>query len=73
MTPARPATLRSSLRASTFRVHHLPDVVALTPFGAAAQALTDTALGDRPWSPLVVLTLWTVVLLAAAIRWFRWE
>ncbi|WP_158852770.1 ABC transporter permease [Saccharothrix deserti] len=46
----------------------------LTPFGAAAQALDQAAAGSWPsWNHLVVLTLWTVLLLAAAARWFRWE
>ncbi|MEV0093239.1 ABC transporter permease [Streptomyces sp. NPDC050738] len=52
----------------------LADVVELTPFGAAAQALNQAAAGDWPgWIHLGVLALWTVVLSAAATRWFRWE
>ncbi len=56
----------------------LPDavrqIVELTPFGAAAQALNEAATGSWPtWTRLAVLVLWTVVLLAVAARWFRWE
>ncbi|GAA1001199.1 ABC transporter permease [Acrocarpospora macrocephala] len=49
-------------------------VVELTPFGAAAQALGQAMRGDWPaWSLLAVTALWTVALIAAAARWFRWE
>ena len=56
----------------------LPDavrqVIELIPFGAAAQALNQAAGGSWPsWTHLAVLVLWTVVLMAAAARWFRWE
>ncbi|AGZ40798.1 ABC transporter permease [Actinoplanes friuliensis] len=56
----------------------LPDVVrqiiALLPFGAAAQALNQAASGSWPaWSHLAVLVLWTVVPMVVAARWFRWE
>ncbi|MGC9381661.1 ABC transporter permease [Streptomyces sp. MH13] len=52
----------------------LADIVGWTPFGAAAQALNDAAAGDWPdWSHLGVLAGWTVLLTAAASRWFRWE
>lgn len=52
----------------------LADLVELLPFGAAAQALNQAAAGDWPhWSHLSVLALWTLVLSAAATRWFRWE
>jgi ABC-2 type transport system permease protein len=52
----------------------LADIVGWTPFGAAAQALNDAAAGDRPgWGHLGVLAGWTVLLTAAASRWFRWE
>ncbi|MGC9498833.1 ABC transporter permease [Streptomyces sp. WG7] len=52
----------------------LADIVGWTPFGAAAQALNDAAAGDWPdWSHLGVLAVWTVLLTAAASRWFRWE
>ncbi|MFD9792560.1 ABC transporter permease [Streptomyces sp. NPDC059070] len=59
-------------------VRAMPEVLARIveslPFGAAAQALTQAAAGDWPgWSHLGVLALWTVVLSAAATRWFRWE
>ncbi|WP_328536582.1 ABC transporter permease [Streptomyces sp. NBC_00344] len=52
----------------------LARIVELTPFGAAAQALDQAALGHWPaWSRLGVLALWAVVLSAGANRWFRWE
>jgi len=59
-------------------VQAMPDVMArivtLTPFGAAAEALGETATGHWPaWSHLGVLAAWVVVLSAGAIRWFRWE
>ncbi|MET9776422.1 ABC transporter permease [Streptomyces sp. NPDC006367] len=59
-------------------VEAMPDVLAgivgWTPFGAAAQALNDAAAGDWPgWAHLGVLAGWTVLLTAAAARWFRWE
>ncbi|MER7170596.1 ABC transporter permease [Streptomyces mesophilus] len=59
-------------------VQTMPDVLArimeLLPFGAAAQALGEAAAGDWPsWSHLGVLALWSVLLTAAAARWFRWE
>ncbi|MCX4658753.1 ABC transporter permease [Streptomyces uncialis] len=59
-------------------VQAMPDgiarVVECTPFGAAAVAFGQAAAGDWPaWSHLGVLALWTVVLSAAATRWFRWE
>ncbi|MFC7310069.1 ABC transporter permease [Streptomyces monticola] len=59
-------------------VQTMPDILArvveLLPFGAAAQVLGEAAAGDWPsWSHLGVLALWTVVLTAAAARWFRWE
>lgn len=58
--PALPATARQ--------------LVELTPFGAAARALDQAATGSWPsWHYLVVLIVWTVVLLTAAARWFRWE
>ncbi|GAA4570358.1 ABC transporter permease [Planotetraspora kaengkrachanensis] len=61
-----------------FPVQVMPDalqrVVLLTPFGAASQALNEAAAGDWPsWSHLGVTALWTVVLVGAAARWFRWE
>ncbi|MFF1656955.1 ABC transporter permease [Streptomyces sp. NPDC058255] len=59
-------------------VQAMPDalarIVGYTPFGAAAQALNQAAAGDWPgWSHLSVLAAWTVLLTAAAARWFRWE
>lgn len=49
-------------------------VIELIPFGAAAQALNQAASGNWPlWTHLAVLALWTVVLMALATRWFRWE
>jgi len=52
-------------------LHH---IAVLTPFGAAARALDQASAGDWPaWSHLGVLAVWTVVLSAAATRWFRWE
>ncbi|MFF9221110.1 ABC transporter permease [Streptomyces viridosporus] len=52
----------------------LADIVGRTPFGAAARALNEAAAGDWPdWSHLGVLAVWTVLLTAAAARWFRWE
>ncbi|GAA2557165.1 MULTISPECIES: ABC transporter permease [Streptomyces] len=59
-------------------VQAMPDllarVVGWTPFGAAAEALGDAAAGDWPgWTHLAVTAAWTVLLTAAAARWFRWE
>lgn len=59
-------------------VQTMPDVLArivgYTPFGAAAEALNWAAAGDWPgWNHLGVLVAWTVLLTAAASRWFRWE
>ncbi|MEU5894429.1 ABC transporter permease [Streptomyces sp. NPDC047461] len=59
-------------------VQAMPDVLARivgwTPFGAAAEALNRAAAGDWPgWTHLGVLVVWTVLLTAAASRWFRWE
>ncbi|WP_432534740.1 ABC transporter permease [Kineococcus arenarius] len=52
----------------------LRQVVEVFPFGAAAQALDRAASGSWPtWTHLAVLVLWTVVLTAVAVRWFRWE
>ncbi|MFJ9868837.1 ABC transporter permease [Streptomyces sp. NPDC101165] len=54
--------------------HTLARVVQLTPFGAAARALGEAAAGHWPgWGHLGVLAAWTVLLTAAAARWFRWE
>jgi ABC-2 type transport system permease protein len=59
-------------------VQTMPDtlarIVGYTPFGAAAEALNRAAAGDWPgWTHLGVLVAWTVLLTAAASRWFRWE
>ncbi|PZG96773.1 hypothetical protein C1I97_25930 [Streptomyces sp. NTH33] len=59
-------------------VQAMPDmlarIVGCTPFGAAAQALNQATAGHWPgWSHLGVLVAWTVLLTAAACRWFRWE
>jgi ABC-2 type transport system permease protein len=59
-------------------VQTMPDVLArivgYTPFGAAAEALNRAAGGDWPgWTHLAVVVAWTVLLTAAARRWFRWE
>ncbi|WP_329231015.1 ABC transporter permease [Streptomyces canus] len=59
-------------------VQTMPDVLArivgYTPFGAAAEALNRAAAGDWPgWTHLGVLVAWTLLLTAAASRWFRWE
>lgn len=52
----------------------LRQVLDLTPFGAASQALDQAATGAWPTAlHLAVLALWTAVLSAAAARWFRWE
>ncbi|MER6999350.1 ABC transporter permease [Streptomyces sp. NPDC000410] len=52
----------------------LRDIVELTPFGAASQALDQAAAGDWPsWSHLGVTGLWAALLIGAAVRWFRWE
>ncbi|MEU1476331.1 ABC transporter permease [Streptomyces sp. NPDC005760] len=59
-------------------VQTMPDILArivgYTPFGAAAEALNRAAAGHWPgWTHLGVLVAWTVLLTAAASRWFRWE
>lgn len=59
-------------------VQAMPDtlarIVQLTPFGAASEALNQAATGGWPgWEQLGVMALWTVLLTAAAGRWFRWE
>jgi ABC-2 type transport system permease protein len=52
----------------------LRDIVEFTPFGAASQALDQASRGAWPdMSLLGVILLWTVLLVAAAVRWFRWE
>ncbi|GAA2080448.1 ABC transporter permease [Actinomadura alba] len=59
-------------------VQVMPDglqrVIEFTPFGAASQALDQAMAGDWPdVSHLGVLALWTVLLVGAAARWFKWE
>ncbi|MFF5788771.1 ABC transporter permease [Streptomyces sp. NPDC012693] len=59
-------------------VQAMPDtlqrIVQLTPFGAASQALDAAASGGWPgWAALGTTVLWTAVLTAASVRWFRWE
>ncbi|MFE7582265.1 ABC transporter permease [Streptomyces gardneri] len=59
-------------------VQAMPDtvqrIVQLTPFGAASQALDTAASGGWPgWAALAVTAVWTVVLTAASVRWFRWQ
>ncbi|NEB05768.1 ABC transporter permease [Streptomyces sp. SID13726] len=54
--------------------HVLARIVGYTPFGAAAEALNRAAAGHWPgWTHLGVLVAWSVLLTAAASRWFRWE
>ncbi|GLP71930.1 transport permease protein [Streptomyces sp. TUS-ST3] len=54
--------------------HVLARIVGYTPFGAAAEALNRAAAGHWPgWTHLGVLVVWTLLLTAAASRWFRWE
>ncbi|TCR18635.1 ABC transporter permease [Streptomyces sp. BK205] len=54
--------------------HLLARIVGYTPFGAAAEALNRAAAGHWPgWTHLGVLVIWTLLLTAAASRWFRWE
>jgi ABC-2 type transport system permease protein len=49
-------------------------IVELTPFGAAAQLLDRAAAGDLPGLGATAVVIgWSVVLSAAAIRWFRWQ
>lgn len=52
----------------------LQDISAYTPLGAGATAMQAASGGDFPdLRPLLVLTGYTVVCAAAAIRWFRWQ
>ncbi len=52
----------------------LGDVVALTPFGAAALAMDATMQGDWPTLVhVVVMVVWAVAAGAVAARYFRWE
>ena len=52
----------------------LRHVVEYFPFGAASQALNQAAGGAWPgWAHLGVTAAWATVLIAAAVRWFRWE
>ncbi|MFI6520911.1 ABC transporter permease [Spirillospora sp. NPDC050679] len=59
-------------------VQAMPDllrrVVEYFPFSAASQALNQAAEGGWPdWAHLGVTAAWAAVLIAAAVRWFRWE
>ncbi|MCZ0981360.1 ABC transporter permease [Streptomyces diastatochromogenes] len=59
-------------------VQSMPDtlqrIVEFSPFGAASEALDATASGGWPgWFSLGVMALWTVALIGASVRWFRWE
>ncbi len=59
-------------------VQAMPDlmrnIVEYPPFGAASQALDQAAGGAWPGAAhLGVTAVWAAVLIAAAIRWFRWE
>ncbi len=59
-------------------VQSMPDlmrsVVEYSPFGAASQALNQAAEGGWPdLAHLGVTAAWAVVLITAAVRWFRWE
>ncbi|TDD86213.1 ABC transporter permease [Actinomadura darangshiensis] len=52
----------------------LRHIVEYFPFGAASQALNQAAGGNWPdWTYLGVTAAWAAVLVAAAVRWFRWE
>jgi ABC-2 type transport system permease protein len=52
----------------------LRDVVEWTPFGATAQALDQAMAGDFPGLVHLAVTAgWAAVLIAVAVRWFRWE
>jgi ABC-2 type transport system permease protein len=52
----------------------LGDIVALTPLGAGAVALSEAASGGWPGlRDLAVIAVWTAVLGTAATRFFRWE
>lgn len=59
-------------------VQSMPDllqrIVGYFPFGAASQALDQAAEGGWPdWTYLGVTAAWAAALIAAAVRWFRWE
>ncbi|MFC9977494.1 ABC transporter permease [Spirillospora sp. NPDC127200] len=59
-------------------VQAMPDllrrIVEYFPFSAASQALNQAAEGGWPdWAHLGVTAAWAAVLIAAAVRWFRWE
>ncbi|XRQ15018.1 ABC transporter permease [Actinomadura welshii] len=52
----------------------LRHIVEYFPFGAASQALDQAAGGDWPaWPHLGVTAAWAAILIAGAIRWFRWQ
>ncbi|MFE1231188.1 ABC transporter permease [Streptomyces sp. NPDC058745] len=59
-------------------VQAMPDtlqrIVQFTPYGAASQALDAATAGGGPGgAALGVMALWTVALIATAVRRFRWE
>lgn len=59
-------------------VQAMPDllrtIVAFTPMGAGAEALNTAAVGDLPdIVDLAVVVGWSVVFIALAVRFFRWE
>ncbi|MFI8293977.1 ABC transporter permease [Streptomyces sp. NPDC085614] len=59
-------------------VQAMPDtlqrIVQFTPYGAASQALDAATAGGEPGgAALGVMALWAVVLIATAVRRFRWE
>jgi ABC-2 type transport system permease protein len=50
------------------------DVIEWTPFGAASQALDQAMRNEFPdLIHLAVTAGWAAVLIAVAVRWFRWE
>lgn len=52
----------------------LRTIVEFTPMGAGAEALNTAAVGDMPdLVDLAVAAGWSVVFIALAIRFFRWE
>lgn len=52
----------------------LQRIVGLTPFGAAAELLDDTAAGASPdLGATAVVVGWTVLFGVVAIRYFRWQ
>lgn len=52
----------------------LRDLVALTPLGAASEAINNAMLGDFPEvSHLLIVAAWAVVLGMISVRTFKWE